>query len=185
MTSFARFRPAVRDPCTTCGCEPSCSRMKRSGNRPGPRSDRDWPEAAHVSSAHAGLRFARGVMRPICLCWRSSIGAECGVRIGENRHLPQPHGAVRVGGGQEPAVRAERHAGHAPPRAGTGREGPADGPPGGQIPQPHIPGRAGGSQQIAVRLNATPYTPPFAFGSVSAASGEPAACPVTGSHIRT
>lgn len=54
MASFARFRPAVRDPCTTCGCEPSWSSVKRSGNWPELRSDRDWPEAACV----IGTRWA-------------------------------------------------------------------------------------------------------------------------------
>jgi len=64
--------------------------------------------------------------------------------MGEKRHLPHPYGAVGVGGGQELAVRAEGRAGHAPARAGAGREGSADGLPGGRVPQPHIAVGVGG-----------------------------------------
>jgi hypothetical protein len=38
----------VRDPYSTCGCKPSCSGVKRSGNWAELRKDRDWPEAACV-----------------------------------------------------------------------------------------------------------------------------------------
>ena len=116
-----------------------------AGFRPVPGGKR------HVSSADAGLWFTRGVSRPFCLCWRPDIGAQCRVRIGEKRHWPRPHGAVGVGAGQELAVRAERHAGHAPPRAGTGREGSAGGLPGGRVPQPHDSVAVCGGQELAVR----------------------------------
>jgi hypothetical protein len=49
----------LQAPAAACG--PSCS---------GPLPSRvGTGRKRHVSSAHAGLRFARGVMRPFCLCW--------------------------------------------------------------------------------------------------------------------
>ena len=47
-----------------------------------------WCGSRHLL-AGAGLRFTRGVMRPICLCRWSDIGTECCVRVSEKRHLPQ------------------------------------------------------------------------------------------------
>jgi hypothetical protein len=38
----------VRDPYSTCGCKPSCSGVKRSGNWAELRKERDWLEAACV-----------------------------------------------------------------------------------------------------------------------------------------
>ena len=105
----------------------------------------------HVSLADAGLGFARGVPRPFCLCWRPDIGTERRIRIGEEPHWPRPHGSVGVGAGQERAIWTERHAGHAPPRTDTGREGSADGLPGGWVPQLHSAVRLGAGQQLAVR----------------------------------
>ena len=73
------------------------------------------PAGGPASSADAGLRFTRDVMRPVCPCWWPDIGTQCCIRVGEKRHLPHPYGAVRIGAGQQRAVRAERHAGYAAP----------------------------------------------------------------------
>jgi hypothetical protein len=54
---------AIRDPSTACGHEPSCSSLKRSGiGRSCVKTGTG--RKRHVSSAHAGRRFARGVLRP-------------------------------------------------------------------------------------------------------------------------
>jgi hypothetical protein len=130
----------------------------------------------HVSSADAGHWLTRGVVRPLCLRWRPGIGTECCVRISEKRHLPRPHGAVRVGGGEQLAVRAECHPLHVAPRAGFGREdagcgscglscdrpvGPyvwqSHGPPGTVEPlarrraeEPEVPGRQRGDVSMQI-----------------------------------
>jgi DNA-binding NarL/FixJ family response regulator len=62
--------------------------------------------------------------------------------------VPQPHGAVAVGAGQQRAVAAERHPVHAVPGAGV--QGRADGPAGGRVPQPDGAVGAGAGQQLAV-----------------------------------
>ncbi len=89
----------------------------------------------HVSSADAGLRPTRGVVRPVCLCRRPGIGTECCVWIIEKRHIPCPYGAVRVGCGEQLAVLAERHPVH-PPLA-TARKGEPTACRVARVPQPH------------------------------------------------
>ncbi len=126
------------------------------------------------SSAGAGLRFTRGVLRPFCLCRRSDIGTQCRVRVGEKRHLPHPHGAVRVSGGQELAVRAEHHPRRAARRpVPAGRGTPTACPVAGfhSRTYPSVPAVA---SSLPSRLNATPFTPPLVTAREGSADGLPA-----------
>ena len=59
--------------------------------------------------------------------------------------VPQPYGAVAVGGAQQLAVRAERHPVHT--ALGVSREESADSLSGGQIPQPHGAVAVGGGHR--------------------------------------
>ena len=85
-----------------------------------------------------------------------AVGAGVGEHGGANRlgggRVPQPHGAVGAGGGQQLAVWAERHPVHdaEDAGAGVGEHGGADRLAGGRVPQPDRPLAVSGRQQLAV-----------------------------------
>ena len=75
---------------------------------------RSYGASRHLQGlgAYLRLRLTRSVQVPILLCWWANVGAECFVRMSEWRHSQQPHRAVAVGAGQQPAIRAECHPVH-------------------------------------------------------------------------
>jgi hypothetical protein len=107
----------VRDPYSTCGCKPSCSGVKQSGNWAERRKDRDWPEAACVivkalSRFQACSSASWAISTPSCLRTSSrraaktpmtvsTSAASCGPgelrsALRHRRRASRPSGAMTV-----------------------------------------------------------------------------------------
>jgi hypothetical protein len=99
------------------------------------------------SAAGCWLRFASGVPTPLLACRQPGVGAKRRVGMRDLRYVPQSHGAVAVGGGEQLAVRTERQLVHASYSAGGERE--PDGVAGSGVPQPDGATGVGAGQQLA------------------------------------
>ena len=113
-----------------------------------------------VPSASAAARFAvRAERHPVHAASRTGIGKHGSPDRLPGGRVPQPYGAVGVGGGQEFALGAECHSVHAASRTGTGDQGSAHLLAGDRVPQPYSAIGVAVARSLPSGLNATPFTP--------------------------
>ena len=140
--------------------------------------NRTVPSApALASSLPSGLN-ATPVTPPL----RAGVSPKSSADGPAGGRVPQPDGAVGAGAGQQLAVRAERHPGHAALGARiSGARSSADGLPGGRVPQPDGAVAVGAGQQLAVRAERHPGHA-GQHARCRPRWDRPTVCPVAGFH---